>query len=520
MTGISSWARFWARYGADRAALVHEDGNRTWGQLEEHCSRLAAGFLATGIRKGDRVGGLLRNGPDYIEVILGCARIGAVFVPLNPLLTGPELRVLAADAGLSALVTDASFTSVLGPLDSLIGAERIFFAGDPPALGRSLRELHQHGTVRDDRGVSPADPMLICYTSGTTGRSKGAVLTHANLEAVAAGAIAFDALTRDDRAIITVPLAFTGASVSVAVPFLRCGGSLVIRHEFVPARVLDDIEDNGVTFIGVVPLILERMAALPDFGERDLSGLRVAKVGGATVPEHLIRLYTDRGVGLVNAYALTEGSGLNLELQAHEALRKLGSVGIPLLGQEARVVNASGGAADPGEPGELLLAGSTVMKEYWRHPEATAETLREGWLHTGDVATVDEEGYFRIVDRAKDMIISGGINIYPAGIEAVLGQHPDVAEIAVVGVPDETWGEAPVACVVTGNRALTLEQLNAFAEGSLARFKRPRALVLRDAPLPRSMSGKILKRELRSELKGSELKGQRAEGLTLVTYAL
>jgi fatty-acyl-CoA synthase len=499
MTGISSWARFWARYGADRVALIHEDGDRTWGQLEEHCARLAAGFLATGLRKGDRVGGLLRNGPDYIEVILGCARIGAVFVPLNPLLTGRELRVLAEDAGLSALVTDASFTSVLGPLDELIGAERIFFAGEPPAAGRSLRELHQYGTVRDDRDVSGADPLLICYTSGTTGRSKGAVLTHGNLEAVASGAIAFDALSRDDRAIITVPLAFTGASVSVAIPFLRCGGALVIRHEFAPARVLDDIE-QGVTFIGVVPLILERMAAEPDFARRDLSGLRVAKVGGAPVPEHLLRLYAGRGVGLVNAYALTEGSGLNLQLQAHEALRRLGSVGIPLLGQEARVVNADGGAADPGEPGELLLAGTTVMKEYWRNPQATGQALRDGWLHTGDVASVDADGYFRIVDRAKDMIISGGINIYPAEIEAVLSRHPDVAEVAVVGVPDERWGEAPVACVVTGNRELTLDQLNAFAEGSLARFKRPRALVLRQAPLPRSMSGKILKREIRSEL--------------------
>ncbi|HEY2286445.1 MAG TPA: AMP-binding protein [Streptosporangiaceae bacterium] len=197
---------------------------------------------------------------------------------------------------------------------------------------------------------------------------------------------------------------------------------------------------------------------------------------------------------------MTEGSGLNLQLQAHESLRKLGSVGIPLLGQEAKVVNADGAEADPSEPGELLLAGSTVMKEYWRNPEATAQTLRDGWLHTGDVASVDDERYFRIVDRAKDMIISGGINIYPAEIEAVLSRHPDVAEVAVVGVPDQRWGEAPVACVVTGNRELTLDQLNAFAEGSLARFKRPRELVDRDAPLPRSMSGKILKREIRSEL--------------------
>ena len=500
VSGISRWVSFWARYDADRIAIVHEDGDRTWGQLEDRCAHLAAGFLAAGLRTGDRVGGLLRNAPEYIEVILGCARIGAVFVPLNPLLTAGELRILAEDAALSALVTDASFVSVLGPFDELIGAERIFFAGDPPAMGRSLRGLHEHGAVHDDRDVGGADPIMICYTSGTTGRPKGAVLTHGNLEAVASGAIAFDALTRDDRAIITVPLAFTGASVSVAVPFLRCGGSIAIRHEFVPARVLDDIEHNGVTFIGVVPLILERMASEPDFGARDLSGLRVAKVGGATVPEHLLRIYTERGIGLVNAYALTEGSGLNLELQAHEALRKLGSVGIPLLGQEARVIDADGNQAAPGEPGELLLAGSTVMKEYWRNPQATSEALREGWLHTGDVASVDAEGYFRIVDRAKDMIISGGINIYPAEIEAVLARHPDVAEVAVVGMPDETWGEAPVACVVTGNRDLSLEQLNTFAEGSLAHFKRPRQLVLRDAPLPRSMSGKILKREIRTGL--------------------
>ena len=220
-------------------------------------------------------------------------------MPLNPLLTASELRILAEDAGLSALVTDASFVSVLGPFDELIGAARIFFAGDPPATGRSLRGLHEHGAVRDDRDVASTDPILICYTSGTTGRPKGAVLTHGNLEAVASGAIAFDALTRDDRAIITVPLAFTGASVSVVMPLLRCGGSLVIRSEFIPAHVLDDIEHNGVTFIGVVPLILERMAAEPDFGMRDLSGLRVAKVGGATVPEHLLRIYTERGIGLV-----------------------------------------------------------------------------------------------------------------------------------------------------------------------------------------------------------------------------
>ena len=185
MTGISSWARFWARYGPDRPALVHEDGNRSWGELEEHCAALAAGFLAAGLRKGDRVGGLLRNGPAYIEAVLGCARIGGIFVPLNPLLTASELRMLAEDAGLAALVTDASFTAVLGPFDELIGAERIFFAGDPPDGGRPLAELLGHGSVSGDGDVHGSDPIMICYTSGTTGRPKGAVLTHANMAAVA-----------------------------------------------------------------------------------------------------------------------------------------------------------------------------------------------------------------------------------------------------------------------------------------------------------------------------------------------
>lgn len=504
MSGISRWVSYWARYEQDRTVFLHESGNRTWGELEDSCAHLAAGFLALGVGKGDRVGVLLRNMPEHFEVLLACARIGAVFVPLNPLLTARELEELAQDADLSAVVTDASFTSVLDPLEKLVGAERIFFAGKPPAMGRSLQDLTRHGALRDDLEVRPADPLMICYTSGTTGKFKGAVLTHANMEGVASGAIAFDALTRNDRAIVTVPLAFTGAGVSFAIPLLRCGGSIVIRQEFVPSLVLDDIEHNGVTFIGVVPLILERMAAEPDFERRDLSGLRVAKVGGAPVPEHLLKLYQARGVGLVASYGLTEGSGLNLELQAHEALSRRGSVGIPLLGQQARVVDDNGKDAAPGEPGELLLAGSCVMKEYWRNPEATSQALRDGWLHTGDVAIVDEDGYFRIVDRAKDMIISGGLNIYPAEIESVLSAHPDVKEVAVVGIPHDKWGETPVACVVTDNPNLNLEQLNEFAAQSLARYKLPSKLEIRTVPLPRGMSGKILKREIRAELLGRE----------------
>ncbi|MDT9591650.1 AMP-binding protein [Nocardioides zeae] len=500
MTGISQWARHWARFGAERPALLADAGGRTWGELERGCAEVAAGFHAVGVRHGDRVGGLMRNAPEHFEVVLACARIGAVFVPLNPLLTAGELRDVAGDADLAAVVTDTAFLGVLGVLEELVGAERVFFVGEVPELARGFDELRGHGRLERDLDVSPEDPLMICYTSGTTGRAKGAVLTHANMEGVAASAIAVDALGYADRAVVTVPLAFTGAGVSFAIPFLRCGGSILVRDGFDPARLLDDIEHHGVSFVGVVPVILERLAAEPGFADRDLSGLRVAKAGGAAVPEHLLRLYHDRGVGLVNAYGLTEGSGLNLELQAHEALRRLGSVGQPLWGQEARVVGADGRDCAPGEPGELLLGGTCVLKEYWRNPAATADTIRDGWLHTGDLATVDEDGYFRIVDRSKDMIISGGLNVYPAEVESALASHPDVVEVAVVGVPDERWGETPVACVVSANPDLGLADLTSHVEASLATYKRPTRLELRHEPLPRGMSGKILKRELRAEL--------------------
>ncbi|MFB8387505.1 class I adenylate-forming enzyme family protein [Microbacterium sp. NPDC055910] len=497
---MSDWARFWARFGADRPALLSDQLTMTWGQLNDGCGELAAGLHREGLKKGDRLGCLMRNSPHYFELLLACSRIGVIFVPLNPLLTGSELEAVAGDAGLAALVTDATFVDALGPLEGIVGASRIFFVGEAPAGGRPLGGLRAHGRIERSERMTAADPAMICYTSGTTGRARGAVLTQGNLAGVAASAGTIDGLTYQDRAIVTVPLAFTGAGVSFGVPLMACGGSIVIRQELVPRLVLDDIETNGVSFIGVVPLVLERLAAEPDFDERDLSGLRIMKSGGAMVPEHLIRLYQSRGVGMVNAYGLTEGTGLNLELPAHEAIARLGSVGVALMGQDAMVVDDGGRPAQPGERGELLLSGACVMKEYWDDPEATAAALSDGWLRTGDIATVDEDGYFRIVDRSKDMIISGGINIYPAEIENVLAAHPDIVEIAVVGVPDDEWGETPVACVVTTNPDLDLAQLNDFAKSSLARFKQPRRLEIRTEPLPRGMSGKLLKRDIRAEL--------------------
>lgn len=228
MAGVSQWPRYWSRYQATRPVLLSESRDLTWGELERGCAELAAGLRALGVVKGQRVGGLMRNAPEHFEVVLACARIGAIFVPLNPLLTSVELRDLAIDAELSALVTDDSFCFVLASLEELVGSDRIFFVGQAPPGACSLDELRRHGQVDDDEEVEPEDALMICYTSGTTGRSKGAVLTHANLEGAAASAMAVDALTCADRAIVAVPLAFTGAGVSFAIPMLRCGGSMVI----------------------------------------------------------------------------------------------------------------------------------------------------------------------------------------------------------------------------------------------------------------------------------------------------
>lgn len=499
MSGIGDWLEFWARYGPRRPALLFEDRVETWGELADRAGRIAAGLQAIGIGKGDRVAVLMRNAPEYYEVVFACARLGAVFVPLNPRLTGPELDEIAQSAEPAVLVTDASFAGVLGHLKHVVGPERTYFVGPAPEGGRPLADLMGHGAPGGAADVDMGDPLFLSYTSGTTGAPKGALLTHGNAEGVAVSVIACDGLTPEDRAAVTVPLAFTGAGITLGMPLLHAGGSLLIRQELDPEAVLDDIEHHGVTFVGLVPVILERMAASPTFEGRDLSGLRVAKSGGAPVPEDMLRLYQERGIGLVGAYGLTEGTGVNLQLPAHDGLRKLGFAGLPLLGQQARVVDDDGRDVPAGETGELVLAGACIMAGYYREPEATARTLRDGWLHTGDLAVVDDEGYFKIVDRQKDMLISGGLNVYPAEIERVLAGHPDVVEVAVIGVPDERWGEVAMACVVA-ERPLTLDDLVAFSADRLADFKRPRRLRLLDAPLPRGMSGKVLKRELREAI--------------------
>jgi fatty-acyl-CoA synthase len=307
-----------------------------------------------------------------------------------------------------------------------------------------------------------------------------------------------DGVGPDDRVVVPAPLAFAGSVLSLCMPMLLAGACLVIERDVDPVRLLDLVERGEVTMLKLVPVIYQMMAASDGFADRDLSRLRSATCGGAPVSEALLRLFQAKDVGLSSAYGLTEGCGYNLGLPPEDALDRIGWVGLPLPFQRCTIVDDDGRPVPDGVVGELTIAGPSVMAGYWNAPRETAHVLRGGRLHTGDLAVADS-GYVRIVDRAKDMLISGGINVYPAEVERVLLAHPAVVEVAVVGVPDPRWGEAPAACVVTSDPGLTLEALVRPLADELADYKRPRRLLLLDE-LPRNANGKVQKARLRERL--------------------
>jgi fatty-acyl-CoA synthase len=490
--GISEWLSFWARYTPGRPALIFGDRTVTWAEFEDRAARLAGGLRAAGIRDGDRIGYLSRNSPEFYEVMMASARIGAVFVPFNIRLSAGEISYMATDAGLSLLICETFFADRLPEM-----AGPVYYL-DPPDGERAYEDLLLGVPVRAADGVTAEHTLALAYTSGTTGRPKAAMITHGNAAATSIAVINADGIGPADRVIQPAPLAFAGSMLAISMPILHAGASMVIERDVTPERLLDLVDHGGVTMLKLVPVFYQMMAASPAFGNCDLSGLRTATFGGAPAALELLRVYQDRGVGLSSAYGLTEGCGYNLGLPGEEAFDWIGWAGLPLPFQRCRVVADDGRELPPGEVGELTIAGPCVMRGYWRDPEATAAVLRDGWLHTGDMAVTSERGYYKIVDRKKDMIISGGLNVYPAEVERVLSAHPKVVEVAVVGVPDERWGETPLACVVSRDPALTLGELARFSAGELADYKKPRHLRLL-TELPRNSNGKVIKQRLREQ---------------------
>jgi fatty-acyl-CoA synthase len=364
------------------------------------------------------------------------------------------------------------------------------------------------GVIAGHRRISATEPIgadevaLIMYTSGTTGRPKGAMLTHGNLWWNNVNALHTLDILQDDVTLVVAPLFHIGGlNVTTLVTWQR-GGEVVLHRSFEPGACLEAIASHGVTTMFGVPAMLMFMSQHPGFGEADLTSLRMVVCGGAPVPEALIKIYIGVGVPINQGYGLTETAPLVTFLTPEFALAKVGSAGQAPLFTEVRLAGGEGGeTAEPLARGEVCVRGPNVMKGYWNQPEATAAAIDgEAWFHTGDLGYVDEDGFLYIVDRVKDMVLTGGENVYPAEVEGALFQHPAVADVAVVGVPDERWGETVVAVAVAKeNASLTLEDLRDVAGRSLARYKLPTRLEVVDA-LPRNPAGKILKFELRERL--------------------
>ena len=499
--GLGNWLYQRALRTPLRSALTFEGTTWTYAQLQDHVDRLAAVLRALGVCQGDRVGFLGLNQPAFLETLFAAARLGAIFVPLNFRLSGAELTYIVGDAGVHTLIVDAPHQPVIDPIRNDLPC-RHFLSADRPSEGwPALAALMEtHAPIRAGAPMVEDDVAIIMYTSGTTGRPKGAMLTHGNIWWNNVNVLhAYDVL-ENDVSLLVAPLFHIGGLNVNSLIILQKGGHIVLHRSFDPARCLDDIARYRVTTMFGVPAMLLFMSQLPAFASADLSSLGTIVCGGAPVPEPLMRVYADRGVPINQGYGLTETAPFVTFLAPEWGMAKLGSAGKTPMFSELRIVDANGrDIRTPRVNGEVITRGPNIMKGYWNNQEATAAAIdAEGWFHTGDIGYLDEDGFLFIADRLKDMVITGGENVYPAEVESVLYDHPAIAEIAVIGLPDQQWGEAVVAiAALKPGATLDLETLRAFGTDRLARFKLPRQLEIVPA-LPRNPAGKVLKFELRA----------------------
>ena len=483
--GLGSWPVRRARMSPHAIAVRHDGAELTYAELSRRVARLARGLLAAGVDPGDRVAYLGPNHPAYLETLFACGQAGAVFVPLNFRLGVPELDYALADSGATVLIHTPEYAETVAAL----AGERV--------LRVPAGELDAPEDEPLDLPVGLDDVCLLMYTSGSTGRPKAAMLTHGNLTWNSVNVLVETDLASDERTLIAAPLFHAAALGMVCLPTLLKGGTVILRPSFDPGTALSTMERDRVTLMFGVPTMYQAMAAHPRWPTADLSSVRTLLCGGAPVPAELIRTYLDRGLAFVQGYGMTETAPGALILDRAHAEAKAGTAGVPSFFTDVRVVDPDGAAAPTGEKGEIVVSGPNVMKGYWGRPDATAQVLRDGWFHSGDVATVDGAGYFSVVDRLKDVIISGGENVYPAEVENELYGFPGVEACAVIGVPDPKWGEVGKAVVVPapGSR-ITVDDLLGHLRTRLAAYKVPKSVEFADR-LPTTGSGKILKGEIR-----------------------
>ncbi len=493
-----------ARISRNQEALVELERARrySYAELNARVNRAANALLAMGVGSGDRVALLLMNGVEFVEAYFGGAKIGAVVVPLNWRLVADELEFILNDSTSRVLLHDPEFAETVGalrerelPVEHWIETSLEGDAGSWQALCAAAPDREP------EIGAEGDDELFIMYTSGTTGQPKGVVHTHSSMLWASLTTLTTVDLRADDRYLQVLPLFHVGALTPMTAGLHR-GGSIVMMRAFDPGRIFGTIEEERINCMFAVPAMLQFMWITPGRESSDLSTLRWIMSGAAPLPVPTIEQYAGMDIPVHQVYGLTESCGPACVISSADAIRKAGSTGQPFVHTDIRIVDPEGADVGAGEVGEILIRGPHLMKEYWNRPDASAETLRDGWLYTGDLASQDEEGFVYIQDRKKDMIISGGENIYPAEIEEALRGHPKVFDVAVIGMKSARWGESPAAIVVPmPGEALTAGEVIEYAGKKLARFKVPQVVELVEA-IPRNPTGKILKRVLRDQFPG------------------
>jgi fatty-acyl-CoA synthase len=495
----TDWLERWAHYSPDAVALQDDETGETYtyGRAREAVDR-AARFLREefGVGRGDRVAVLSMNEVEYVLLLFAVQKLGAILVPVNFRLTPREISYILSDSSPALLIYQRQYEETVAALQPGARPTRMLhFDGSDSYVSR----LRDAALPAEPMALDAAfeDPCMILYTSGTSGAPKGALITHGMLFWNSVNTTLRLDLVQSDVSVTYTPLFHTGGWNVLTTPFLHRGARLILLKRFDADRLLELCDEEQVTVLFGLPTIMDMLARSPRFAATTFGSVRYAIVGGEPMSLELIRLWQDRGVPIRQGYGLTEFGPNVFSLQEEHAERKIGSIGFPNFYIDARVVDEDDRELPAGEVGELVLRGPVCTPGYWNNPAATAETIVDGWFHTGDVVRRDEEGFYYVVDRKKDMYKSGGENVYPVEVEHYLRTHPKIRDVAVVGVPDPKWGEVGRAFVVLEpEMAATADEVREYCAGRLAKFKTP-AHVTFVAELPRGDSGKVLKRALR-----------------------
>lgn len=483
-----------------RHALIYRDRKFTYLELEQRTNRLSQALLSKEVKKGDRIALLMHNTSQFVELFFACARIGAIVVPLNVRLAPPEFDYIIRDCEVSALIYGDDFEETVTQLETSANLLfKVSTADDPGSASLSYEDfIGDMEAVNPGIEVSENDLMAIMYTSGTTGYPKGAMLSHGNVYSAAINLMIGIDYLYPDTSLIIVPLFHSGGNTPMLGQFIR-GITTVLMHKFDPVETLRLIDRYKVKLIMGVSSIMSMLLEVKDAEKFNLDSWKTALLPGSPLPHSLIKeVYSRFGVLCQNLWGMTELGGPGSIMNIEDILEKPECAGVPYFEVDIRVVDVYGNDQPSGEPGEIIAKGPNIMQGYWKQEKATAEVLVDGWLHSGDIGYFDDENYLYIIDRKKDMILSGGENVYPMEIENVIRDIPGVAETSVIGIADVKWGEVPKAFVVPiPGKELQIQEIMDYCKSRLAGYKIPRDIQIVD-DLPRNASGKVLKKVLRN----------------------